>query len=54
MDRGKEGLMQTIFIKEIPLIFNWNTVRLLSYNHTKRQVERQAACQVARSYWNAL
>ena len=26
----------------------------LSYNHTERQVEHQAACQVARSYWNAL
>ena len=29
VDRGKEGLVQTICIKEIPLIFNWNTVRLL-------------------------
>ena len=28
--------------------------RKLSYNHTERQVERQAACQAARSHWNAL
>ena len=25
-----------------------------SYNHTERQVERQAACQAAKSHWKAL
>ena len=27
---------------------------VLRHNHAKRQVERQAACQAARSHWNTL